>query len=124
MPTLCKDRFLSENLSPTQENICAAGLIHPPCAVPAEKTKTGKNPVLYVKKPFLRDKKHFLRDKNNSVNSSVFVRGHSKIRSGPFHPWSFSPCMLLPKNGLYLFIALQRMDAFCKKVMTGFQFGR
>ena len=24
----------------------------------------------------------------------------------------------------FLFIALQRMDAFCKKVLAGFQFGR
>ena len=41
------------------------------------------------KKHFLCDKNLLLRDKNESVNSSVFVRGHSKNRSGPFHPRSF-----------------------------------
>ena len=32
--------------------------------------------------------------------------------------------LLCRKNGLFLFIALQRMDAFCKKVLSGFRFGR
>ena len=32
--------------------------------------------------------------------------------------------LLCRQNGLFMFIALQRMDAFCKKVMAGFRFGR
>ena len=48
-----------------------------------------KNLLLRDKKHFLCDKNLLLRDKNESVNSSVFVRGHSKNRSGPFHPRSF-----------------------------------
>ena len=88
-------------------------------------------------------------DKQKKTNLSSTTRSTSSVTTNPssatrmsrsIHPFSsvvaqksvlvrsirglFTPCMLLPKNGLFLFIALQRMDAFCKKVMAGFQFGR
>ena len=79
--------------------------------VSAGKTKTGKNPLR------LYDKKHFLRDKKSLSSVTVMLCINSVLEVDTF------TVLLCRKNGLFLFIALQRMDAFCKKVLPSLRFG-
>ena len=78
---------------------------------PAQGDKQKKtNLVLRNKNPFLRDKKPL---------RSVAVM----LYTIPFLRWIHLLCCSTHRLFL-LFIALQRMGAFCKKVLAGFRFGR
>ena len=77
-PTLCKDRFLSANLSPTQENICTAGLIR---ASHGEKNR-----------PLRQQKRQKPRKKPRAVSSRVapVSVGKDKNRKNPLRRMQMS----------------------------------
>ena len=91
--------------------------------VSAGKTKTklflcNNAAVLRDNEPSLCNNAAVLRDKKSLSSVTVMLCINSVLEVDTF------TVLLCRKNGLFLFIALQRMDAFCKKVVSGFQFGR